>query len=97
MASSVGDTSAGDNTPATFQEAEKQAKWRDSIMDEWKSLAKQNTFEFTDNLPSEKEAIPCKWVFKTKDEVANKRYKSRLVIKGFKQCYGVITLKHLRL
>ena len=40
MAGTVADTSVEDNTPATFQEAEKQAKWRDSIMDEWKSLAK---------------------------------------------------------
>ena len=41
-------------------------------------------------LPSGRNIIGCKWVFKVKPGYAGvpERYKARLVAKGFTQCYG---------
>ncbi|NHV87477.1 reverse transcriptase domain-containing protein, partial [Escherichia coli] len=42
-------------------------------------------------LPSDKTALPCKWVFKMKvtSNDSKPKYKARLVAKGFKQQHGI--------
>lgn len=56
----------------------------------YESLIHNNTWSLVD-LPGEKKAIPCKWVFKRKSDHTSKitRYKARLVIKGYKQKQGI--------
>jgi hypothetical protein len=66
-----------------------QEKWKKATDEEMMSLRELNTWELTE-LPPEKHAIGCKWVFKIKCDSDGKpdRYKARLVAKGFSQKYG---------
>jgi len=54
------------------------------------ALRTNNTWEVVD-LPLNKRAISCKWVYKTKVKAYGslERLKARLVIRGFTQQYGV--------
>ena len=56
---------------------------------EMDSLKKNQTWDLV-QLPKDKIALPCKWVYRRKvTPDAKSRYKARLVAKGFKQEYGV--------
>ncbi|KAI3651706.1 hypothetical protein MP228_003009 [Amoeboaphelidium protococcarum] len=79
-------------TPETIKDALKcsQAEeWIKSIKSEFDSLIKNNTWVECD-LPPNRKALPCRWVFKIKRNADGsiERYKSRLVIKGFRQIPG---------
>ncbi|KAI3725112.1 hypothetical protein L1987_64887 [Smallanthus sonchifolius] len=65
-------------------------KWRDATNKEMDSIQKNKTWEPVD-LPSGHKPIGVKWIFKTKyDEKGNvDKYKARLVVKGYKQKYGI--------
>jgi hypothetical protein len=54
----------------------------------WKSI-NNKTWDLVD-LPENRKAIPCKWVFKSKRDVTGEisRYNARLVIKGYHQRKG---------
>ena len=56
------------------------------MKDEMNSMASKGIWNLVELLDNAK-AIGCKWVFKTKrDSLGNiKRYKARLVVKGFTQ------------
>lgn len=60
--------------------------WQDAMHEEYNALLANDTWELVD-LPSDRKAIDCKWVFKTKRDADGQivRYKARLVIKGFAQ------------
>ena len=60
------------------------------MKDELKSMKDKDFWNFVE-LPKEKKPIGCKWVFKTKrDSKGNvKRYKARLIAKGFTQTEGI--------
>lgn len=66
------------------------AEWKKAMDEEYNSLMKNNTWSLTD-LPTNKKALPSKWVFKTKTDQAGEvtRFKARLVIKGFAQKKGI--------
>ncbi|WVZ04925.1 hypothetical protein V8G54_018271 [Vigna mungo] len=57
--------------------------------DELVALARNDTWEITD-LPADKTAVGCKWVFKIKHKADGsiERYKARLVAKGYTQSEG---------
>lgn len=79
-----------DEDPNTFQEALKSKdrnEWIKAMTEEMESLKLTGTYELAD-LPINRKAIGCKWVFKRKQENNNIRYKARLVAKGFSQKYG---------
>lgn len=61
-----------------------------AMKEECESLIHNNTWSLVD-LPGGKKAIPCKWVFKRKFHHTGNitRYKTRLVIKGYKQKKGI--------
>ncbi|KAJ4736375.1 Transposon Ty1-NL2 Gag-Pol polyprotein [Rhynchospora pubera] len=64
-------------------------KWEQAMMEEFESLEKNKTWDLT-KLPEGKRALQSKWVFRVKDEVdGSKRYKARLVVKGFMQKKGI--------
>jgi hypothetical protein len=60
------------------------------MVEEMESLYKNETWDLV-KLPSGKNLIGSKWVFKKKMNVAGqvKKFKARLVVKGYSQVEGV--------
>lgn len=87
----TGDSSPDD--PLTYQEAvhcPEAAQWINAMTEEVDSLKESKTWELV-RLPDGRQAIQCKWVFKTKYQPNGKvdKYKARLVAKGYTQRAGV--------
>lgn len=81
------------NEPTTWQEAlqsDYSKEWKQAADAEYESLTENNTWELVE-LPEERKAIACKWVFRVKYDQQGKvdRFKGRLVAKGFSQKYGI--------
>ena len=78
--------------PESYAEAkhmEDSLKWELAMQEEMDSLHKNHTWELTP-LPKGKKALHNKWVYRIKQEHdGSKRYKARLVVKGFQQREGV--------
>jgi len=76
--------------PATFDEAISDPDWEESICDELQSLMDKGTFEFV-KIPADRKPLPNKWIFKYKtDRDGNiSRRKSRLVVKGYAEKFGI--------
>ncbi|KAE9586232.1 putative RNA-directed DNA polymerase [Lupinus albus] len=76
--------------PTHYHEVIQHDCWKDAIQNELTALEKNNTWTLT-NLPKDKHAIACKWVFKIKHKAGGniERYKARLVAKGYNQIEGV--------
>ena len=79
--------------PQTFEEAQASpdaAKWRKAMDEEYDSLIENKTWSLV-RLPSNRNAINVRWLFKIKQKGDGtiERYKARLVAKGFNQTYGV--------
>ena len=76
--------------PKHFKEAIQHSQWLEAMNEELTALENNNTWEITD-LPPGKHAIGCKWLYTTKyDPQRNStRYKSRLVVLGNRQRYGI--------
>jgi Reverse transcriptase (RNA-dependent DNA polymerase) len=70
----------------TFEEASQDKKWRKAMDEEINTIEKNETWELAELTKGQK-VIGIKWVFKKKmnpqDEI--ERYKSRLVVKGYRQ------------
>ncbi|CAH9127437.1 unnamed protein product, partial [Cuscuta epithymum] len=78
--------------PESYSEAlavRDSIQWKKAMKDELDSLDKNQTWSLV-KLPPGKKALENKWVFRIKDEAdGSKRYKARLVVKGFQQKKGV--------
>ncbi|RVX10461.1 Retrovirus-related Pol polyprotein from transposon TNT 1-94 [Vitis vinifera] len=78
--------------PECYDEAlqdESSSKWELTMKDEMDSLLGNQTWELTE-LPVGKKALHNKWVYRIKNEHdGSKRYKARLVVKGFQQKEGI--------
>nr|CAN80650.1 hypothetical protein VITISV_022906 [Vitis vinifera] len=78
--------------PECYDEAlqdENSSKWELAMKDEIDSLLGNQTWELTE-LPVGKKALHNKWVYRIKNEHdGSKRYKARLVVKGFQQKEGI--------
>ena len=85
-------TSSGD--PTTFQDVVhslEKSKWMGAMVEEMKSLHKNQTWELVDLLIG-KRAIGCKRVYKKKEAISKKQgeqFKIRLVAKGYSQKKGI--------
>ena len=66
-------------------------EWKAAADSEYQSLIENDTWEIVVELPADRTAIGCKWVFKTKcgSDGTVDRYKGRLVAKGYAQRFGV--------
>lgn len=78
--------------PECYDEAiqlEDSVKWESAMKDEMDSLMSNKTWELAE-LPQGKKALHNKWIYRIKEEHdGSKRYKARLVVKGFQQKEGV--------
>lgn len=76
--------------PITYKDAIKKQCWIDAMNVELQALESNNTWDIVE-LPPDKRAIGSKWVYKTKynPDGSIERYKSRLVILGYKQIHGI--------
>lgn len=66
-------------------------KWKCAAQEEYDSLIKNGTWNLVDK-PEGKKLIGCRWLFKIKagiPGVESKRYKARVVAKGYSQKEGV--------
>ena len=74
----------------TYSEAVKDKRWRDVMQREIQVLEKKDTWEI-DDLPLNKKALGCKWVYKIKyhSDGTVERLKARLVIFGNHQVVGI--------
>ena len=70
-------------------QVEDSIKWEQAMDDEMRSLEKNNTWVLIE-LPAGKRDMLNKWVFRIKTERDGKRrFKDRLVVKGYSQRKGV--------
>ena len=78
--------------PECYEEAlpdENSNKWELVMNDEMDSLLRNQTWELIE-LPVRKKVLHNKWVYKIKNEHDDsKRYKAKLVVKGFQQKKGI--------
>ncbi|GMJ02540.1 cysteine-rich RLK (RECEPTOR-like protein kinase) 8 [Hibiscus trionum] len=67
----------------------KSPHWRQAAQEEYDALVKNNTWMVVE-LPANRRAVQCKWIFKVKRHADGSvsRYKARLVAKGFLQQPG---------
>ncbi|KAL2251379.1 UNVERIFIED_CONTAM: Retrovirus-related Pol polyprotein from transposon RE1 [Sesamum indicum] len=75
--------------PRNFKEAQGKEEWEKAMQEELNALAKNKTLKIAD-LPTDKKAIGCKWLYKVKlnPNGTIERYKARLVAKGYSQVEG---------
>ncbi|RVW40116.1 Retrovirus-related Pol polyprotein from transposon TNT 1-94 [Vitis vinifera] len=75
--------------PAWMQDFE-DLKWHKAMNEEIGSIEKNNSWELVE-LPKWQKSIGVKWVYKTKlnKDGGVDKYKARLVVKGYKQEFGV--------
>ncbi|KAK4399873.1 Retrovirus-related Pol polyprotein from transposon RE1 [Sesamum angolense] len=76
--------------PRTYTQAKEHSEWQQAMHQELTALEENKTWEVVD-LPSDKRAIGCKWVYKVKlkPDGSVDRYKARLVAKGYNQIEGI--------
>jgi len=76
--------------PTSYIQAVKHEEWREAMDNEIKELEQNDTWIVVD-LSASKHVIGCKWVYKVKfkSDGTLKRYKVRLVAKGYNQCEGL--------
>jgi hypothetical protein len=78
--------------PECYEEAmqvDTKKKWEQGMKEEMDSLENNQTWDLV-QFPAGKRALQNKWVYKLKEEDGGeKRYKARLVVKGFAQTKGI--------
>jgi hypothetical protein len=82
--------------PSSYKDAMKSqysVQWKAATKEELDALDRNRTWDLVDKdslLRSGKRLIGCKWVYKLKRNASgSKRFKARLVIKGYEQEYGI--------
>ena len=75
--------------PKCLTEALNTEHWKLAMQDEFLALQRNNTWSLVP-LPTDRQPIGCKWVFKVKENPDGSvhKYKARLVAKGFHQVAG---------
>lgn len=76
--------------PTCFEEAAEVTEWHDAMIEEIRAIEHSQTWELVDLL-EDKTPIGLKWVFKLKYHADGsiKKYKVRLVAKGYAQHQGI--------
>lgn len=79
--------------PRSYKEAARgphRAQWETAMQEELDSIKANDTYTLVP-LPTDRQAIGCKWVYKVKRHADGRvdRFKARLVAKGYSQLYGI--------
>ena len=70
-------------------QVDSKKEWEQVMKEEMDSLAQNQTWDLI-HLPTGKNSFQNKWVYRVKEERGGKRrYKARLVVKGFAQKKGI--------
>lgn len=80
---------SAETEPGTYAEAAKDPRWMEAMQNEIQALEDNKTWKLVE-LPKDKKAIGCRWVYKIKYKADGKveRFKARLVAKGYNQKEG---------
>ena len=86
-------STALNNEPRSYEEAirsSEREQWTNAMNEEYKSLRNHQVWTLCE-LPSNKKAVNCKWIYKIKKKACGKieRYKARLVACGYNQKPGI--------
>jgi hypothetical protein len=79
-----------DVKPSSFEEANKLQVWKDAMLEEYKSILKNNVWDIVPR-PKDKSMVSSKWIYKIK-HAANgsvEKFKARFVARGFTQKEGI--------
>jgi len=79
-----------ESEPTCFEEAIERKSWRDSTMEEYTSIIKNDVWEIVPK-PQNKSVVSSKWIYKIKHAVNGSidKQKARFVAQGFSQKEGV--------
>jgi hypothetical protein len=75
-----------DAKPYSFEEADKLQVWKDAILEEYKSILKNNVWDIVLR-PKDKSMVSSKWIYQIKHAVDGsvEKFKERFVARGFSQ------------
>jgi hypothetical protein len=81
------------NDPTSYKEAmksENSLKWCEAMEEELRSMSSNDIWDLVE-IPDGAKRVGCKWVYKTKYDSKGKikRFKARLITKGFTQREGI--------
>jgi hypothetical protein len=73
-----------ESKPSTFEEATGRQVWRDSMMEEYNSIMKNDVFEVVPR-PEVKSVVTSRWLYKLKHDTYGsiEKYKDHFVARGF--------------
>jgi len=76
--------------PSTYEEVVKQQVWKDTMMEEYRSILKNDVWDIVPR-PEGKSVVSSKWIYKIKHAVAGgiEKYKARFMARGFSQKEGI--------
>jgi hypothetical protein len=79
-----------DVEPSSFEEVDQLQVWRDAILEEYKSILKNNVWDIVSR-PKDKSMVSSKWIYKIKHAADGnvEKFKPRFVARGFTQKEGI--------
>jgi hypothetical protein len=79
-----------DSKPSTFEEASKHKVWKDAMIEEYKSILKNDVWEVVPR-PHGKSMVTFKWLYKIKHAADGsvEKFKARFMACGFSQKEGI--------
>jgi hypothetical protein len=79
-----------DFEPSCYEEASSQPIWRDTMMEEYQSIMKNDVWDIVPRLEG-KFVVTSKWIYKIKHTADGsiEKHKARFVARGFSQVEGI--------
>jgi hypothetical protein len=83
-------SSISDVEPSSFEEADKLQVWKDAMLEEYRSIIKNNVWDIVSR-PKDKSVVSSKWIYKIKHAADGsvEKFKARFVARGFTQKEGI--------
>jgi hypothetical protein len=82
--------SISDAEPSSFEEEEKLKVWKDAMLEEYRSIIKNNVWDIVPR-SKDKSSVYSKWIYKIKHSADGsvEKFKERFVARGFTQKEGI--------
>ena len=79
-----------DSEPIAYEDASRHQVWKDAMVEEYQSIMKNDAWEIVPR-PEGKSVVTSRWLYKIKHGANGsiKKYKARIVARGFSQKEGV--------